>query len=84
MATRKKAPSRKRATPARSRTAAPGRAARKPIPDKIADSVLVKSRRRCCLCYFLEDDLDTKAGHIAHIDRGSSDPLLLRSSRAPA
>lgn len=31
--------------------------------------VLIKSKRRCSLCYGLNNDLEEKAGQIAHLDK---------------
>jgi len=42
--------------------------ARRRIPPQIEESVLVLSRRRCCLCYGLNRDLGIKPGQIAHLD----------------
>jgi hypothetical protein len=42
--------------------------ARKRIPPEIEESVLVLSRRRCCLCFGLNRDLAIKQGQIAHLD----------------
>jgi len=42
--------------------------ARKPVPPDTQTSVLVKSRRRCCICFGLNRDTDLKAGQIAHLD----------------
>jgi len=42
---------------------------RKRIPEKTERAVLIASRRRCCLCLFLENDQGVKQGQIAHIDR---------------
>src|SRR6476469_2486991 len=35
-------------------------------------NVLVRSRRRCAICFGLNRDVDTKQGQIAHIDHDSS------------
>lgn len=35
--------------------------------------VLYESRRRCCLCFHLQNDLLEKKGQIAHINKNSSD-----------
>lgn len=43
-----------------------------PIPKEIEADVLIKSKRRCCLCYGINRDLDEKAGQIAHLDKDSS------------
>ena len=42
--------------------------ARKKIPGNIQKDVLVSSRRRCCICYGLYRNLNTKKGQIAHLD----------------
>jgi hypothetical protein len=46
--------------------------ARKRISKKTEAEVLLKSGRRCCLCFGLNYDSDTKAGQLAHIDHNSS------------
>jgi hypothetical protein len=43
--------------------------ARKPIPGTIQASVLIESRRRCAMCFHLDEDLSVKDGQLAHIDR---------------
>ena len=43
--------------------------ARKHIPGEIEFRVLDRSRRRCALCFHLNDDLTEKLGQIAHIDK---------------
>ncbi|WP_080723239.1 hypothetical protein [Agrobacterium tumefaciens] len=45
---------------------------RKPLSKSTETDVLVKSRRRCCICYALNRDATIKRGQIAHIDRNSS------------
>lgn len=45
---------------------------RKTIADAVQASVLIKCKRRCCLCSFLHDDLNVRDGQIAHIDRDST------------
>jgi len=44
----------------------------KNIPSETQTAVLLRSRRRCCICYGLNRDTDMKAGQIAHLDRDSS------------
>lgn len=44
-------------------------ATRPSLPKDIETQVLVKSRRRCCLCAFIDRDLHEKRVQIAHIDR---------------
>jgi len=45
---------------------------RKKIPSDIEAEVLLRSGRRCCLCYGLQRDFSTKQGQIAHIDHDPS------------
>lgn len=42
--------------------------ARVAIPASVQTSVLVSSRRRCCICYGLKRDTEIKSGQIAHLD----------------
>lgn len=42
------------------------------IPRDIETAVLVASRRRCCLCFFLDRDQSLKKGQIAHLDHDPS------------
>ncbi len=42
---------------------------RKTIPPDTVTRVLTRCRRRCCLCFFYEDDLAIQKGQIAHLDR---------------
>ena len=50
-----------------------------PLPKNIEAEILVGSRRRCCICYFVEHNTDQQKGQIAHIDHDSSnnDPINL-------
>jgi len=41
---------------------------RKPFPESVQTEVLVRCRRRCALCFCLDQDLDEKEGQLAHID----------------
>lgn len=41
---------------------------RKPIPRDVQTSVLVSSRRRCCICFGLDRDTRLAVGQIAHLD----------------
>ena len=41
---------------------------RVPIPGKVQAEALIKSKRRCCLCVFLNGDLSIKRVQLAHID----------------
>ena len=45
---------------------------RKKTPDSTETAVLTKSRRRCPLCFHLEDDRREKKGQIAHLDQDPS------------
>jgi len=45
---------------------------RRQILAEVLHRVLVRSRRRCCICYGLNRDTAIKAGQVAHIDRDSS------------
>jgi hypothetical protein len=47
---------------------------RKRIPQEVETEVLVRSRRRCCICYGLKQDLKEKRGQIAHLDQDPSNP----------
>lgn len=42
------------------------------IPNEVEADVLIKSKRRCCLCYGIKNDLEEKAGQIAHLDNDCS------------
>ncbi len=42
------------------------------VSEKVSTNVLLKCRRKCCLCYFLENDRTEKDGQLAHIDRDPS------------
>jgi len=50
--------------------------ARKGIPAKTIKKVIVKSRRRCCICFGLNRDTSIKQGQIAHLDKDSSNPEI--------
>lgn len=45
--------------------------ARKTVNKETQKSVLLSSRRRCCICYGLHRDLKVKQGQIAHLDRNA-------------
>jgi hypothetical protein len=45
--------------------------ARTRIPTENETSVLVESRRRCCICFALNRDTEIKSGQIAHLDRNN-------------
>lgn len=38
------------------------------VPKSVQNDVLTNSRRRCCICFGLNGDLDIKKGQIAHLD----------------
>jgi hypothetical protein len=42
---------------------------RKAIPPETENQVLLFVRRRCCICYGLNRDLEIKQGQIAHLDQ---------------
>jgi hypothetical protein len=44
---------------------------RKPLPKNIETTVLIRSRRRCCICFGLDRDTRLKSGQIAHLDKNS-------------
>lgn len=46
--------------------------ARKPLPKATETSVLVRSRRRCCICFGVDRDTKLKSGQIAHLDKNNS------------
>lgn len=50
----------------------PKPSARKPVAPSVQASVLLQSRRRCCICYGLNRDTGLKAGQIAHLDHDNS------------
>ncbi|SRR6266404_3457356 len=45
---------------------------REPISEATQTAVVLKSRRRCCICFGLNRDTSLKQGQIAHIDHHSS------------
>jgi hypothetical protein len=42
--------------------------ARKAIPDATQANILLRSRRRCCLCFWLKGEDEVKKGQLAHLD----------------
>lgn len=46
--------------------------ARKQIPPKIRTQVEIECRRRCAICFGLENDDNRKTGQIAHLDHNNS------------
>lgn len=49
------------------------------IPKSIQTDILIESKRRCCICYGLNRDLNIQKGQIAHVDhnRDNNDPMNL-------
>lgn len=45
---------------------------RKYIPKDVEKRILLNSKRRCCLCFYLDDDKSEKKGQIAHVDKNNS------------
>lgn len=45
---------------------------RAPIPPTTQAAVLLRARRRCCICFGLNRDTSIKQGQIAHLDRNSA------------
>ncbi|SEM67534.1 hypothetical protein SAMN05216325_10141 [Nitrosomonas marina] len=46
------------------------------ISENIQTDVLTASRRRCCICYGLNGDLEIKRGQIAHLDKNRENNKL--------
>jgi hypothetical protein len=46
---------------------------RRPLNRQLAKDVLIACRRRCCLCFFLEDRDEVRKGQIAHLNRRRGD-----------
>lgn len=46
---------------------------RKPIPQVVQADVVIKSRRRCALCVFLDGNESERPGQIAHLNGDNSD-----------
>lgn len=44
---------------------------RKPVTEATQTSIVLKSRRRCCLCFWLNGEDEVKKGQIAHLDWNS-------------
>lgn len=42
---------------------------RKAVSDSVQTNLLLKSRRRCCICFWLQGIDDIKRGQIAHLDQ---------------
>ena len=47
---------------------------RNTIPDDVQNSILTKSRRRCCLCFWLDGRDEVQKGQIAHLDQNNKNP----------
>lgn len=47
---------------------------RKHLPQESETTVLLLSKRRCCLCFFLDEIKKQRKGQIAHLNHNSSDP----------
>jgi len=45
---------------------------RSAIPKETLKEILVKSRRRCCMCFGLNRDANIKSGQVAHLDHNNS------------
>ncbi len=45
---------------------------RKPLPRDAETAVLVRSRRRCCICFGIDRDTRPKPGQIAHLDKSNA------------
>lgn len=50
--------------------------ARQPVSQSVQADVVTKSRRRCALCVFLDNDRSEKDGQIAHLNGKNSDSRL--------
>src|SRR4051812_6867752 len=46
------------------------------ISKEIETAVLTASRRKCCLCYYLDGRQEKRKGQIAHINHDRSDPTF--------
>ena len=49
--------------------------ARKAIPETTQSNVLLKSRRRCCMCFWLAGRDEVVKGQIAHLDQNHENPV---------
>lgn len=45
---------------------------RRKVPKDVEIDVLVRCRRRCCMCYGLYKEVGVRNGQIAHLDRDPS------------
>lgn len=48
---------------------------RKKIPAYIQDEILIKSMRRCCICFGLNRNTSIQSGQIAHLDKNNSNNI---------
>jgi hypothetical protein len=48
---------------------------RKAIPEAIQANILLNSRRRCCLCFWLKGEDEVKKGQLAHLDGNNENAL---------
>jgi deoxycytidine triphosphate deaminase len=53
-----------------------GMTKRQRVSSEVETEVLVRSARRCCLCYGLQGDFSEKRGQITHIDRDPTNSCL--------
>jgi len=51
------------------------RTRRKRIPVAAEIALFSKSRRRCCICFGLNSDMEPKEGQIAHLDKNPANPV---------
>lgn len=49
---------------------------RQPIKDDIQNEVLLRGRRRCCLCFWLDGLDEVVKGQIAHLDQDNTNPTF--------
>jgi len=49
---------------------------RREIPTWIQDQVLLESKRRCCLCYYVEEIRTRRKGQIAHLNHDRTDASI--------
>lgn len=47
---------------------------RKAISDAVQTRILLRSRRRCCLCFWLDGEDEVKKGQLAHLDGNHENP----------
>ena len=49
---------------------------REKVAKDVEAEVLVRSRRRCCICYGLYREIGVKPGQIAHLDRDPTNSTM--------